>query len=185
MRDSVSFSALRDSMSQQKKRLNLKLIKEKRLEDFIPCLLLTYPGGSAKLMLYFHANAEDLGRAYKFLSIVHTYLRMHVLAVEYPGYGVYTESPGGTGTSADKITADADAVYRFLKDKLKWREADILVCGRSIGSGPACYLAASNAPGGLVLVSPHTSIRGVVKDQIFGSLAQYAIAERFRNLEAI
>ena len=151
--------------------MNLKLIKEKRLEDFIPCLLLTYPDGSAKLMIYFHANAEDLGRAYKFLTFVHTYLRMHVLAMEYPGYGVYAEGPGGTGPSADKITSDAETVYRFVKTKLNWREEDIVVCGRSIGSGPACYIASNHSPGGLVLVSPHTSIRGVVKDQFFGSIA--------------
>lgn len=185
LRDSVSFQALRDSVAKQKKRLNLKLVREKRLEDFIPCLLMTYPGGSAKILLYFHANAEDLGRAYKFLTFVHTYLRMHVLAVEYPGYGIYTESPGGSGPSADKIIADAEHVYRFVREKLKWREEDILVCGRSIGSGPACYLASQHSPGALILVSPHTSIRGVVKDQLFGSITQYVIAERFRNVEAI
>jgi len=64
-------------------------IKDKTQLDFIPCMLLEYPSGSAKILLYFHANAEDLGRAHKFLSYVNIYLRMHVLAVEYPGYGVY------------------------------------------------------------------------------------------------
>jgi abhydrolase domain-containing protein 17 len=64
-------------------------------------------------------------------------------------------------------------------------ESDIVVCGRSIGSGPACHIASLNSPAALVLVSPHTSIRGVVKDQFLGGLAQYMIAERFRNIEAI
>ena len=50
-------------------------------------------------MIYFHANAEDLGRAHKFLTYINQYLRMHVLAVEYPGYGVYL----GDTSSADKI----------------------------------------------------------------------------------
>jgi len=158
-------------------------LKEKKESDFIPCLLMKYKEGSSKIMLYFHANAEDLGRAYKFLNYIHSYLRMHVLAVEYPGYGVYQGAP--EGASADKIISDADVVYHFIKEKLKWREEDILICGRSIGSGPACYLASRYKPGVLILVSPHTSIRGVVKDQFLGSLTQYMIAERFRNIDAI
>lgn len=56
-------------------------------------MLMPYEKGSAKLFVYFHANAEDLGRSYKFLSYIQFYLRMHVLAVEYPGYGVYRNSP--------------------------------------------------------------------------------------------
>lgn len=72
-----------------KPQLNIKVIKEKKVNDFIPCMLMKHEGGSAKLFLYFHANAEDLGRAYKFLTFVHNYLKMHVMSVEYPGYGVY------------------------------------------------------------------------------------------------
>jgi abhydrolase domain-containing protein 17 len=76
-------------------------------------------------------------------------------------------------------------VYRWLTSEAGWREADIIVCGRSIGSGPACVLASKHRPGSLVLISPHTSIRGVVKDQFLGSITQYIIAERFRNVDAI
>jgi hypothetical protein len=71
-----------------------KTLSELKMGDFIPCMLLKYEQGSSKIFLYFHANAEDLGRAYKFLTYINVYLRMHVLAVEFPGYGVYQgESP--------------------------------------------------------------------------------------------
>lgn len=73
-----------DSQSERENALAKKSPK-----DFIPCMILKYPGGSSKIFVYFHANAEDLGRAYKFLQYIHTYLRVHILAVEYPGYGVY------------------------------------------------------------------------------------------------
>jgi esterase/lipase len=92
---------------------------------------------------------------------------MHVLAVEYPGYGIYH----GDSPTSDKIIADAEIVYKFLTKELFWKEHDIIVCGRSIGSGPACYLASTFAPSSLVLVSPHTSIRGIVKDKFLGGLA--------------
>jgi len=128
--------------------------------DFIPCLLLKHDGGSSKIFLYFHANAEDLGRAYKFLTYINVYLKMHVIAVEYPGYGIY----GGELPSSESIIKDADTVYNYVKDTLCWKESDIIVCGRSIGAGPACYLGSTYRPSSLVLVSPHTSIRGIVKD---------------------
>lgn len=87
-------------------------------------------------------------------------MRVHVIAVEYPGYGVYD----GESATAEKIIEDAETVLIFIKNELKWKESDIIICGRSIGSGPACYLAANYKPAALVLISPHTSIRGVVKD---------------------
>mmetsp|Transcript_8676 Transcript_8676/g.7973 ORF Transcript_8676/g.7973 Transcript_8676/m.7973 type:complete len:149 (+) Transcript_8676:715-1161(+) len=143
---------------------NLLNLTSKSMSDFIPCLFFKYEGGSSKIFVYFHANAEDLGRAYKFLTFVHIYLRVHVLAVEYPGYGLYE----GQTPTADKIILDAEVVYKFLTTNLNWKEQDIIVCGRSIGSGPACYLASHYNPCCLVLISPHTSIRGIVKDQWLG-----------------
>jgi hypothetical protein len=142
-------SAYRKSLAKQnfrqavvsKPSLNMKTIKDREPIDFIPCMLMPFEkGGSAKLFLYFHANAEDLGRAYKFLSYIHFYLKMHVLAVEYPGYGVYKNSTGkeGEGANADRIIRDAEIVYTFLTKTVGWNESDIILCGRSIGSGPAC-----------------------------------------------
>ena len=41
-------------------------------------------------MLYFHANAEDLGKAYYLLNLFRRRLNVRVLAMEYPGYGLYS-----------------------------------------------------------------------------------------------
>ena len=67
----------------------MKLIAKKTIHDFIPCLFMRYESGSSKIFLYFHPNAQDIGRSHKLLSYVHKYLQMHVIAMEYPGYGVY------------------------------------------------------------------------------------------------
>ena len=53
--------------------------------------------------------------------------------------------------------------------------------GRSIGSGPATYLAANYEVGALVLISPFTSIRAVVKHFV-GNLFSYIVKERFENI---
>lgn len=86
------------------------------MSDFIPCLFLNFEGGSSKIFLYFHANAEDLGTANNVLSFIHVVMKMHVIAVEYPGYGIYEGEP-----SADKIINDAETVYKFITKTLNWK----------------------------------------------------------------
>ena len=53
---------------------------------------MPYLKGSNKLIIFFHGNAEDIGISYEMLDHLRTALKINVLAVEYPGYGVY-ESP--------------------------------------------------------------------------------------------
>jgi len=84
---------------------------------------------------------------------------MSVLAIEYPDYGVYKDDEG---PSEEKIYQDAETVYKFVQSVSNIKECDIQVMGRSLGSGPATFLAANNNPGSLILMSPYTSIKQVV-----------------------
>ena len=56
---------------------------------FIPYLTLDRSCGSPNILVYFHANGEDLGIAYEFLINLQNTLKINILATEYPGYGVY------------------------------------------------------------------------------------------------
>lgn len=143
----------------------------------IPCLYLACPRGSSKVMLYFHGNAEDVGLAYELMDHLRSTLMIHVIAIEYPGYGLY---PGEC--SAEQIIEDADNVFQYLTLDIGVNPRDIVVFGRSIGSGPATWLAAERNPGALLLMSAYTSIRSVVKS-IAGSLASFLMKERFRNID--
>jgi len=42
-------------------------------------------------MIYFHGNAEDIGLSYEMLDHLKQSLKLNILAVEYPGYGIYKE----------------------------------------------------------------------------------------------
>jgi hypothetical protein len=53
-----------------------------------------------------------------------------------------------------------------------------------MGSGPASYLASTYRPGALILMSPYTSIRNVVKSKL-GWLLSQMVAEHFDNLKAM
>ena len=86
----------------------------------IPCLLLQSVQGSSKLLIYFHGNAEDIGLAYEMTDLIRTSLQIHVLVMEYPGYGLYAGK-----TKAETILQDADSVYDFASCILGFASQDI------------------------------------------------------------
>lgn len=65
--------------------------------------------GSTKMMVYFHGNAEDLGLTWELLNHIRSSIKIHVLAMEYPGYGIYPGNP-----SAQAIMDDALSIWEYL-----------------------------------------------------------------------
>ena len=55
---------------------------------FLPC-----SQKSSKIMLFFHGNGEDIGLAKELLEYISSIIRVHIIAVEYPGYGIYQGKP--------------------------------------------------------------------------------------------
>jgi len=145
-------------------------------EDFIPLLLLRSPGARS-LFIFLHSNYEDLGRCRGFCRALRDELGVHVLAVEYPGYGI---CPGGHCDERG-ATENASIAFRFANEVLRWRLDQIILLGRSVGTGPAIALAVENRVGGLVLVSPFLSVREACRERL-GPVADL-IAERFPNQE--
>lgn len=87
-------------------------------------------------------------------------VQVHVLAMEYPGYGVYDGEP-----NADQIALDAQNMYDYLTIVQGIPHSSILLFGRSIGSGPASLLASLRQPSALLLMSPFMSIRDIVREK--------------------
>ena len=60
----------------------------------IPCLFTPNPDlNSKKFILYFHGNGEDIGHCKDISFHLSQTLRINVLSMEYPGYGIYKGSP--------------------------------------------------------------------------------------------
>lgn len=78
--------------------------------EYIPCLYLPSDLGGNKVILYFHGNAEDIGLAFDLLYMFGQEMGMHMIAVEYPGYGLYKTSK----PDEQKMKEDADTVYDYL-----------------------------------------------------------------------
>lgn len=60
-------------------------------------------------MVYFHGNAEDLGLTWELLNHIRSSIKIHVLAMEYPGYGIYPGNP-----SSEAILEDALSIWEYL-----------------------------------------------------------------------
>jgi len=146
-------------------------------EDTVPCLLLPYESARF-IILFFHSNAEDLGRCRWFCHFLRDQFQVHVLAVEYPGYGV---CPGLT--TRESVVGNALAALHFTLNSLKLPLERIKVFGRSIGTGPALALASRFRLAGTILVTPFTSVRGLFQDRL-GPLAML-VDEWFENDKAI
>ena len=144
---------------------------------YIPALYLHNPA-SSKLMIYFHGNAEDLNLAREQLETLHDQCTLSILGVEYPGYGTYLNNGDST---EQKLKEDAEYIYKFCLNDMGIREKDIILCGRSIGSGPAAWLAANYNPGALCLLSAFTSVCAAASVSV-GKFLSLFVAERFNNL---
>jgi hypothetical protein len=86
---------------------------------------------------------------------------MSVLAVEYPGYGLARGLPSVHG-----VNVHVFAAYEYVTKVMNLPPDNVLVFGRSIGTGPACKLAAFRQVGGLILFAPFASLRALAKDSI-------------------
>ena len=126
-----------------------------------------------KYIIYSHGNAEDIGDCYEWLYYLHKELNVNVLAYEYQGYGLHKGTP-----SENNCYSDIQTAFNFLRFR-GVPEKNIILYGRSLGTGPTVDLASRCKDlKGVVLESPYTSILGVVNETLAQS--SYCI-DPFRN----
>ena len=129
------------------------------------------------VVLYFHGNTGSLRRwgkqAARFTRLGHA-----VLMPDPRGYG---KSTGPMSEVA--LHADAQAWYERLKQV--FQEKDIVVYGRSLGSGLATPVAANNRPRSLLLETPFANLYDVAYSYL--RILPYRLLLRypFRNDKAI
>lgn len=99
------------------------------------------------LILYFHGNTGNLKRWAIVAEELTTYDH-DVLVVDYRGFG---KSHGRR--TQETLYADAQSMYDYALSL--WSEKDVIVYGRSLGSGLAVKIAADNNPHKLVLETPY------------------------------
>lgn len=95
-------------------------------------------------VLYSHGNAEDLSSVCPWLlsDFCHR-MQVNAVAYDYSGFGQSTGVP-----TEEAIFADAEAVYRFVREHLGIRPQNLIVMGCSLGTAPSVHLAACIAKRG-------------------------------------
>ena len=102
-------------------------------------------------ILYSHGNGEDLGN----LGILFDKFaekQWEFIAYDYPGYGISTGNPSEQG-----CYQAIEATYKYATETLGRPASKVVLWGRSLGTGPSCYLAARKEIGGLLLETPFLS----------------------------
>jgi fermentation-respiration switch protein FrsA (DUF1100 family) len=116
----------------------------------ISAIYLANPAAKFTLLVS-HGNAEDIGDDRYWLEDLRR-LGFSVFAYDYEGYGTSEGKPGERAVYEDEMAA-----YDYLSQTLAVVPDNLIVYGRSVGSGPAVYLAARRRVAGLILQSPFLS----------------------------
>jgi alpha-beta hydrolase superfamily lysophospholipase len=108
--------------------------------------------GSRFLVLYHHGNGEDLQAIQPRVNALQA-MGFSVLAWDYPGYGTSTGRP-----TTRNVLATADAIWQQIPDSFGFPHDRVILYGRSVGSGPATWLATRYESAGLILEGAFTSV---------------------------
>jgi uncharacterized protein len=140
---------------------------------------LFYRGTGEDVVLYFHGNAGNLS-GWQFVAEDFTTSGYNILIIDYRGYGKSTGSISEPG-----FYSDAEAAYGFLVQEKGFNPQDIIIYGRSIGTGVAVHLATRFPNKGLVLESAYTSLGALVDDKVPFFFPSLYLKYSFNNVKKI
>ena len=118
------------------------------------------PASGPVAAIYLHGSGErrgESGTAVERAKLLSSHLGLHVLLIDYRGFGDSDGYPDEEG-----LNADAAAALTWLTDR-GVKPQDVIVWGHSLGTGPAVQLASSQEVRdqplrGLILEAPYTSM---------------------------
>jgi hypothetical protein len=139
---------------------------------------LFFPAASAEkrgVVLYFHGNRDNLQR-WGAMHRDFTRRGYDFLAADYRGYGKSSGEP-----DEQAYFSDARMLYEWLRSQ--YAAENILLYGRSLGTGMASYLAARVSARTVILETPFDNIGGLLASHIRRHAPPFEPAFRFPNDE--
>lgn len=130
----------------------------------------THPHAGTAALLYFGGNAEDVSRDVP--DLVEAFSDRAIYALHYPGYGGSSGSP-----SEQAIFADSLALF----DRVHTEHPDVIVIGRSLGTGAAVWVASQRPVARLVLVTPFDSLGDVAAAQYPFFPVRWLLRDKFES----
>jgi fermentation-respiration switch protein FrsA (DUF1100 family) len=119
--------------------------------NVVSLLYLENPG-SPYLMYYHHGNGEDLQSCLPRLEALKE-AGYSVLAWDYPGYGTSTGKP-----TEKSVQEFALQIWETIPERFGYAHDKVILYGRSVGGGPALWLASQQKAAGVIAEGTFTSI---------------------------
>ena len=146
------------------------------VETWLMPAAIAQAAGPAPAVIVAHGNAELIDfTAETFRPF--TRLGLHVLLVEYPGYGRSLGRP-----AQDTITRAFVKAYDHLAARTDVDGSRIVLLGRSLGGGAVCALAAHRPAAALLLMSTFTGTRAFAPRYL---VPGFVIRDPFDNLSLV
>lgn len=143
----------RFSFTQPFKEINLTVDDDKNLN----IIQFNLPDSTPKkgLVLYFHGNKENVEHYAGYASLF-TRNGYNVWMIDYPGFGKTT------GKLTERaLYDDAEIIYNMGRSEFNKKE--IVIYGKSLGTGVAAWLAAKKDCRRLILETPYYSMDAIIK----------------------
>lgn len=104
------------------------------------------------VVLYFHGNSGSLRR---WGEVAESFTSRHfdLFIIDYRGYG----KSGGAIQSEQQLIADGEAAYSYVSQR--YTPQNIVIYGRSLGTGLAAQIAQRHSPKMLILETPYVSLK--------------------------
>jgi pimeloyl-ACP methyl ester carboxylesterase len=121
-------------------------------------------------VLYFGGNGEDVSGSVD--PLLAAFPDREIVMLHYRGYG----GSAGTPTEA-ALTADAAGLF----DKVHAEHPDVIVIGRSLGTGVAVRLASTRPVTRLVLITPYDSLLGIAQRQFPAFPVSWLLVDKYES----
>lgn len=129
------------------------------------------PAMSKQVILYSHGNSSTLSRLSGFLTYMRDQLEINVCAYEFPAR-----------PTAEDVNQTALETYLYLCQC--YGSENIILVGKSIGTGPTAWLSRRYSNQLTVLVSPYVSLRLLLHETYVPGLGEI-IPDSWDNLEEL
>jgi len=118
------------------------------------------PEPQAPVILINHGNAGNIG--HRLLLVQHLInAGASVFVYDYRGFGLSSGTKSLSG-----LIEDAESAFDYLTKTRQIPPSQIVVYGESVGGGPSCLIANSNAVDGIILDSTFTSLLSIAKQKV-------------------
>ena len=132
------------------------------------------------LIIYFHGNTGNLFSHHRFEHAKRLHeMGLNVLLLSYRGYSKSTGKPSEKG-----IFIDGESALSFSHKALGYKNEDIFIFGRSLGSTVATHIAQNRIFKGVVLLAPLTSAKEMAKEMDFRYFSLF-VKRSFNSLKKI